>query len=354
MTKLKKKIKDKLGEKKIAQLKKTWRVVRIIKNVVCWTLIAVLTLAIIVFTLTKINGDSPTVFGYSLHRIMSGSMEPEIVTNDVILNKDVTEASEVKLGDIVTFEGGPGFDNKNVTHRVIVEPYDNGKGRIVLVTKGDANESDDGEIDFGTVQSKYLCKINILSYIYNFFFSNWGLLVFIGLLLLIFFDEIINIIKIISAARREEEPESISDIIERMQREQREAAEKKKQERLAAAQAEITENTEKVLEKESASCTFENETINHDDTHESSEKPEQKKDYPKTKKGESLDKQSKQLKNTESNSKKTKGRSGENKPEAGRSGHSNKKRSNNKSSNKKKPNKKNSNKKKVDTKERLT
>ena len=143
MIKLKQKVKDKLGEQKVAKLKKTWRVVRIIKNIVCWTLIAVLTLAIIVFTLTKINGDSPTLFGYSLHRIMSGSMEPEIETNDVILNKEVSDASEVKLGDIVTFEGGPSFDNKNVTHRVIVAPYDNGKGRIVLVTKGDANEMED-------------------------------------------------------------------------------------------------------------------------------------------------------------------------------------------------------------------
>lgn len=229
MTKLKQRIKDKLGEQKTAKLKKTWRVVRIVKNIVCWTLIAMLTLSIIVFTLTKINGDSPSFFGYSLHRIMSGSMEPELVINDVILNKDVSDPSDVRLGDIITFEGGPAYDYKSVTHRVIVAPYDNGRGRMIVVTKGDSNDADDGEIDFSTVQSKYLRKINFLSHIYNFFFSKWGLLIFIGLLLLIFFDEIVNIIKIISASRQEK-PESISEIIERMQREQREAMAKKKQE----------------------------------------------------------------------------------------------------------------------------
>ena len=229
MNKLKQTLKEKLGEQKTAKLKKTWRVVRVIKNIVCWTLIAVLALSIIVFTLTKINGDSPSFFGYSLHRIMSGSMEPELVINDVILSKDVSDTSQVRLGDIVTFEGGSAFDYKSVTHRVIVAPYDNGKGRVVVVTKGDSNDADDGEIDFSTVQSKYLRKINFLSHIYNFFFSKWGLLIFIGLLLLIFFDEIVNIIKIISASRHEK-PESISEIIERMQREQQEAMANKKRE----------------------------------------------------------------------------------------------------------------------------
>lgn len=336
MIKLKQKVKDKLGEQKVAKLKKTWRVVRIIKNIVCWTLIAVLTLAIIVFTLTKINGDSPTLFGYSLHRIMSGSMEPEIETNDVILNKEVSDASEVKLGDIVTFEGGPSFDNKNVTHRVIVAPYDNGKGRIVLVTKGDANDSDDGEIDFSVVQSKYLCKINILSHIYNFFFSNWGLLVFIGLLLLIFFDEIVNIIKIISAARREEEPESISDIIERMQREQREAAEKKKQERLSAAITEKDDNAEKTAPKEEAAPEPERETVEREDPIEASKEPEQKKDPTESKKDDSSGAESKQPNNADDHPKKSKGSSGDNKPKATRSDHPNSKKKSNKNKSKKK------------------
>lgn len=224
MKKLKQTIKDKLGEKKTAMLKKSLRVARIIKNIVCWSLIAVITLAIITFMVTKISGGTPSVFGYSIHRIVSGSMEPEFAIGDVILNKEVHDVSEVHVGDIITFQGNSNFSNQKVAHRVLVAPYDDGKGNTVLVTKGDANEVDDGEIDFNSVESKYLSKVGFLKSIYNFFFSPWGFIIFIFLLLLIFFDEIMNIIKLSAKATEQEQPESLYEIFERIQREQQEAA----------------------------------------------------------------------------------------------------------------------------------
>ncbi len=243
MNKLKQKIKDKLGEKKTAALKKAFNIARIIKNVVCWTMVAFLALAIVVFMVTKMRGDTPMVFGYSLHRIVSGSMEPTLQIGDVIINKQVTDTSDIAVGDIITFQGDSRFDKQKVTHRVLVTPYNDGEGGMLLVTKGDANNTDDGEIRFSSVESKYLIKLGLLSNIYNFFFSPLGLIVFIFLLLLIFFDEIMNIVRLISIGREHEEPETLYEIVERLQREQLEQNEGQ------TAQAE-TENNKSVKKKE--------------------------------------------------------------------------------------------------------
>ena len=220
MNKIKKKLKDKLGEQRIVPLKKALKVGRIVKNVICWTLIAILAVAVVVFLVTKASGGTPTVFGYSLHRIVSGSMIPELEIGDVIVSTKVTDTSDIHMGDIITFQGGSSFDHQKVTHRVLVAPYNDGRGNTVLVTKGDANEIDDGEIDFSNVESKYLSKVTFLKDIYNFFFSPWGLIIFIILLLLIFFDEIINIVKISVHSAEQEQSEPVSDIIKRIELEQ--------------------------------------------------------------------------------------------------------------------------------------
>ena len=223
MNKLKQRIKDRLGEKRTVSLKKALKIARVVKNVICWLMIAVLTLAIIVFMITKLNGGSPTLFGYSINRIGSGSMVPELEIGDVIIGKQVTDTSDVSVGDIITFQGDSRFDNQKVTHRILVEPYSNGNGNTVVVTKGDANELDDGEILFSDIKSKCIAKVAFLKDIYTFFFSQWGLITFIVLLLLIFFDEIMNIIRL-SIHSGEENEESFEEIVERIKREQLEKA----------------------------------------------------------------------------------------------------------------------------------
>lgn len=247
MKRIKQSIKDKLGKKKTASLKKALKVGRIIKNLICWTLIAVLTAAIVIFMTTKISGGTPTVFGYSIHRIVSGSMEPTLEIGDVILSTEVKDTSDVHVGDIVTFQGDSRFDNQKVTHRVLVSSYDDGKGNIVIVTKGDANAIDDGEINFSDVESKFVAKVSILSDIYNFFFSPWGLIIFIFLLLLIFFDEILNIIRLSVNASDLEDTESFEEIVERVKCEQLEEERKK---RLSAEMSKISDISESEPEKQ--------------------------------------------------------------------------------------------------------
>lgn len=216
--KLSEKIISKLPEQIQGRVSKSYRIINGVINAICWLIIIALAIAMITFLVSRINGGTPSLFGYTFHRISSGSMEPELKVEDVIVDKEISDISEVKQGDIITFQGGAQFDNHLVTHRVIKAPY-NENGTTMLQTKGDANEIADSPIRADTVKSIYVTKINFLAKLYSFFLSQWGLITFIAVLLIIFFDEIINIVRILTGHHDDEETENISEIIERIQKE---------------------------------------------------------------------------------------------------------------------------------------
>ena len=226
------KLKFKIIEENQDKINKMFNIARIVKNTVCWILIAVLALTMLAFLITKINGGTPSVFGYTIQRVSSGSMEPELMVGDAILSKDVGDVNSIKAGDIITFQGGAQFDYNRVTHRVISAPH-MVDGELVLQTQGDANALADEEITADAVLSKFITKIEILSGLYNLFLSPWGLIIFIALLLIVFFEEVVNIVRILTGNYPDEDEENISDIIERIKREDAEnkASENKKKDK---------------------------------------------------------------------------------------------------------------------------
>ena len=227
--KLNKRIEEKIGEKKLMKIKKGLKVAKIVKNVVLTILIIVLVFTVITFLLARVNGGTPSVFGYSIHRVETGSMEPALHVGDVFLSKDVEDPKELQVNDIITFQGGTKFGNNHVTHRVYTPPYENEQGEWVLVTKGDANEIVDGEVELSKVESKYQRKLEFLQKLYSFFFSPWGLIIFVFALILIFFDEVLNIARVVTKNDNQEKEESIGEIIERIQREEAEKLAKETQ-----------------------------------------------------------------------------------------------------------------------------
>ncbi len=80
--------------------------------------------------LSKYSGETPQIFGYQLYIIKSASMSPTLKTGSIILSKKPTDASSLKVGDIVTFSQAEAI----ITHRIIeVVKEDSIKYR----TKGD-------------------------------------------------------------------------------------------------------------------------------------------------------------------------------------------------------------------------
>ncbi len=200
---------------------KPLKIFRVIKNIICIVFAVLIALLLLFVFINKVSGSTPTLFGYSVLRVSSGSMEPTLMTGDVILDKTVDDVSELEVGDIITFNGSGSLDGLLVTHEVIVAPHENESGELVLQTKGVANETADDEIKATQVVSKFVTKLSFLVELYSFFLSPWGLVVFIGLLMLIFFDELLYLVRTITGSNRNN-AEDINEIIERMQKENNE------------------------------------------------------------------------------------------------------------------------------------
>lgn len=225
---------EKQSEKKADEAKRSLsaRIVLIVKRVLLSIVIAVFAIAIISFIVVRVNGGTPDVFGYSIQRIVSGSMIPTFQVGDIILCKNVSSPEEVDVDDIVTFKGGSEFEYNNVTHRVVAAPMVNNEGEYVLTTKGDANDKVDPEIPFSSVHSKYITRIDFLNRFYEFFMSPLGLLVFIAALLIIFFDELLTVVKVLTGNYVEEEDESLGEIMDRLKAEEEEKARKEEERRI--------------------------------------------------------------------------------------------------------------------------
>lgn len=193
------------------------RVLLTIKNVICWAMIVCLALLIVTMIYTRIKGEVPSVFGYSILRVSSGSMEPELMVGDVILDKNVDDVQSLKVGDVITYEGSGELSGMLVTHKVIKAPYQSEDGTYYLQTKGVANEVADKEISADRVVSIMVCKIPQLDALYNLFLSPWGLLIFIVLIVLIFFDELVAFVRAVTGSSKSaKDAADINEIIERL------------------------------------------------------------------------------------------------------------------------------------------
>lgn len=192
---------------------------KIFKNTILALMITALTLVLILTMYSRITGNNPSLCGYSLFRVSSGSMSPTLEIGDIILVNEC-DGETVKTGDIVTYVAESGTMEGNlVTHRVIEAPYKQ-NSEIFLVTKGDSNPSPDSPIKASQVEGRMITKISFLRYIFDIFVTPWGLVILFGLIIIAFFNEIVLFIKAVLGIGYEPEPkESVEDIIARYQKE---------------------------------------------------------------------------------------------------------------------------------------
>lgn len=228
---------------------KVFRIINLIKNIICWTLIVVLVFTLVLFFTSRINGSTPSVFGYSIFRVSSGSMEPELMVGDIILDKEVDNPEDLKIGDVITFKSNE-YDDMLVTHQIIKAPYEE-NGKLMLQTKGVANDLADKPISADNVKGIMICKVDYLDTVYNIFLSPWGLLILIALIVIIFFDEIITIVKILTNNDKSvKEADDINEIIDRLQAEKLKEPAERQKEQAEKAEKESKKDSEDSIEKD--------------------------------------------------------------------------------------------------------
>lgn len=135
-----------------------------------WIVIA---FAVFMFVLSA--GSSLNLFGgYRSYLIQSGSMEPSIMTGDIVL---IQPSSSYGKNDVITFRSS---QDRTVTHR-IMDVKEGGEGPV-FVTKGDANRAEDEDtVTPAQVIGRVILVIPKLGFMVAFAKSPGGMALLIGL-----------------------------------------------------------------------------------------------------------------------------------------------------------------------------
>lgn len=87
-----------------------------------------------VFIINLLSIFNFSFFGFRIFRVGSGSMEPNLKVNDIVI---IRKVDDYKVNDIVTYNNN---NEEYITHRIIRVNDDE------VVTKGDSNNKEDNPI----------------------------------------------------------------------------------------------------------------------------------------------------------------------------------------------------------------
>ena len=109
-----------------------------------------------------VGNRMPMPFGYGMAVVLSGSMEPALSVNDLIVAK---ETEEYAVGDMVVFQDGDSV----VVHRVVTLDEE------TVQTRGDANNVADAPISRELVKGKVIAYIPAAGHVVNFLRTPVGI-----------------------------------------------------------------------------------------------------------------------------------------------------------------------------------
>jgi signal peptidase len=127
--------------------------------------------------------SSASIFGYRFYTVLTNSMVPQengpkggFYAGDIVIIK-MTDGNSVKKNDIVTFAVGDG--SRYLTHRLVEHKDElNGEKGKFLITKGDANKSNDPPIPADRVLGKVIIAVPKVGMILDFIRDEfWACLV---------------------------------------------------------------------------------------------------------------------------------------------------------------------------------
>lgn len=152
---------------------------KIISNTFFVILVLFLIFNIIIVVQTTFNSKKvPNIFGYKAFSITTGSMEPVIQINDLIIVKEY-EPDEIKQGDIISYQK----DETIITHRVERKIEEN--SNVYYITKGDDNYIlDEQKVEHVDVEGRYILRIPKLGKIV-LIFKNKDIVILVIIILII-------------------------------------------------------------------------------------------------------------------------------------------------------------------------
>ena len=108
----------------------------------------------------------PMPFGYGIAVVLSGSMEPTLSVNDVIM---IQEKDSYRPGDVVVYQSG----YELIVHRIVAV-----EGETVI-TQGDANNIADPPVDQSAVKGAVIARIPQIGLLVNALKTPVGILLIV-------------------------------------------------------------------------------------------------------------------------------------------------------------------------------
>lgn len=120
---------------------------QILRTVLLIVVSVILGVNIYTWNAKSLTGNAmPMPFGYGGAVVLSGSMEPTIMVDELII---VKAENSYKVGDVVVFQSG----KIPVVHRIVA------MDRQTLTTRGDANNVDDNPIELSQVKGRVIVHV---------------------------------------------------------------------------------------------------------------------------------------------------------------------------------------------------
>ena len=142
------------------------KILKLIFEIATWIALALIALMGLYIVTSNVNVFS----GYRSFLVQSGSMEPAIMTGDIII---IHPQESYLKNDTITFHGSEG---RIVTHRIFEITQKN--NNLYFSTKGDANRSEGGDL---ITQDQIIGKVSLvipkLGYLVAFSKSLPGLII---------------------------------------------------------------------------------------------------------------------------------------------------------------------------------
>lgn len=145
------------------------------------TLLVVTALISLFFLIqSRIRGQTPSLGGYQMYVVMSGSMSPAVETGSLVFVKPL-DADEIKVQDIIVYRSTVD-KNSTTTHRVVTKGWED---ETVFTTKGDANQVRD-PLPVGAHQliGKVVFSVPYAGYLLYFAGPQKGKITLLGILLI--------------------------------------------------------------------------------------------------------------------------------------------------------------------------
>lgn len=123
--------------------------------------------------------EIPSFFGWKPFIVLSGSMESEIYSGDIVVVKEV-DKENLKVNDVIAFKN----DDIVVTHRIVEIVNENGTTKYI--TKGDNNNTQDKDYVLPeNVEGLYQFKVSNLGNLAMFIQTPTGMLVCLSIPILL-------------------------------------------------------------------------------------------------------------------------------------------------------------------------